>query len=66
MPKKRVLITKIKNEKGEVITSRKGTANLFGEFYKKYTTTKNTKKLIKKNEESENESSIDCAKQRHE
>ena len=33
--KKRVLITKIKNEKGECITSRKGIADAFGEFYKK-------------------------------
>ena len=33
--KKRVLITKIKNEKGECITSRKGIANAFGEFYKR-------------------------------
>ena len=32
--KKRVLITKIKNEKGEVITSRKGIANVFGEFFR--------------------------------
>ena len=32
--KKRVLITKIKNEKGECITSRKGIADVFGEFYK--------------------------------
>ena len=31
--KRRVLITKIKNEKGEVITSGKGIANVFGEFY---------------------------------
>ena len=31
--KKRVLITKIKNEKREIITSRKGIANVFGEFY---------------------------------
>ena len=38
--KKRVLITKIKNEKGEIITSRKGIANVFGEFYKKFSTTK--------------------------
>ena len=37
--KKRVLITKIKNEKGEIITSRKGIADVFGEFYKKYTKT---------------------------
>ena len=33
--KKRVLVTKIKNEKGEIITSRKGIANVFGESYKK-------------------------------
>ena len=33
--KKRILITKIKNEKGECITSRKGIADTFGEFYKR-------------------------------
>ena len=33
--RKRELITKIKNEEGEVFTSRKGIANVFGEFYKK-------------------------------
>ena len=33
--KKRVLVTKIKNEKGDCITSRKGIADVFGEFYKK-------------------------------
>ena len=34
--KKRVLlITKIKNEKGECITYRKGIADAFGEFYKR-------------------------------
>ena len=33
--KKRVLITKIKNEKGECIISRKGIADAFGEFYKR-------------------------------
>ena len=37
--KKRVLITKIKNEKGECITSRKGIADTFGEFNKKSTKT---------------------------
>ena len=31
--KKKVLITKIKNERGAIITSRKGIANVFGEFY---------------------------------
>ena len=34
--KKKVLITKIKNERGEIITSRKGFANVFGGFYKKF------------------------------
>ena len=33
--KKKVLITKIKNKKGECITSRKGIADTFGEFYKR-------------------------------
>ena len=33
--KKKVFITKIKNERGEIITSRKVIANVFGEFYKK-------------------------------
>ena len=46
--KRRVLITKINNEKGEVITSRKTIANVFVEFYKNDTMTKNTKKLNKK------------------
>ena len=33
--KKKVLITKIKNDKGECITSRKGIDDVFGEFYKR-------------------------------
>ena len=33
--KKRVLITKIKNKRGECITSRKGIDDTFGEFYKR-------------------------------
>ena len=33
--KKKVLITKMKNDKGECITSRKGFAGVFGEFYKR-------------------------------
>ena len=33
--KKKVLITKIKNDKGECVTSRKGIADAFGEFYKR-------------------------------
>ena len=32
---RRVLITKIKNKKGECITSRIGIADTFGEFYKR-------------------------------
>ena len=47
--KKRVLITKIKNEKGETITSRKGIANVFGEIYKNYDDN-DKKKLNKKSE----------------
>ena len=39
LQKKKVLITKIKNERGEIITSRRGIANVFGELYKKITTT---------------------------
>ena len=31
--KKKVLIAKIKNERGETITSRKGIVNVFGEFF---------------------------------
>ena len=34
--KKKVLITKIKNDKGECVTSRKGIADAFGEFYKRF------------------------------
>ena len=45
---KRVLITRIKNEKVEVATSRKGIANLVSEFTEFFSTTKNTKKLNKK------------------
>ena len=30
-----VFISKIKNERGEIITSREGIATVFGEFYKK-------------------------------
>ena len=33
--KKRILIPKIKNMSGEIITSRKGIADVFGEFYAK-------------------------------
>ena len=50
--KKKVLITKIKNERGEIITSRKGIANVFGEFYNKL-------KDDNKQDEHGNESSTD-------
>ena len=33
--KQRTLIPKVKNDKGETITSRKGIANVVGEFYSK-------------------------------
>ena len=33
--KRRIFIPKINNANGEVVTSRKGTANVFGEFCKK-------------------------------
>ena len=34
--KKKVFITKIENERGEIITSRKGITNVFGECYKNF------------------------------
>ena len=57
--KKKVLITKIKNEKGEIITSRKGIANVFGEFCKKYTTTTEQDESEQEIGENEDESSTD-------
>ena len=33
--RKKTLIPKIRDEKDEIITSRKGTANVFGKFYSK-------------------------------
>ena len=47
--KKRVLITKIKNENGECITSRKGIADVFGESYKQ---------LYEENEQDESEQEL--------
>ena len=35
LQKRKCSLQKIKNERGEIITSRKGIANVFGEFYKK-------------------------------
>ena len=37
--KKKVFITKIKKERGEIKPSLEGIANVFGEFYKNFTTT---------------------------
>ena len=45
-----MLITKIKNEKGEIITLRTGVANVFGDFYKK---------LYDDNEQDESEQEIE-------
>ena len=47
-------ITKIKNEKGEVITSRKGIANVFGEFYKQFYDDQEHEETEQENEENEN------------
>ena len=44
-----MLITKIKNQRGEIITSRKGIANVFGEV---------DKKLYDDNEQDESEQEI--------
>ena len=47
--KRRVLMTKMKNERGEVITSRKGMPmSLVNSTKKNYSTTMNKKKLNKK------------------
>ena len=45
--KRRVLTTETKKKKGHVITSRNGIANVFGEFYKKYTMKMNNKEMNK-------------------
>ena len=55
-----MLITKIKNEKGEIITSRKGIANVFGKFYKKYTTTMSKTNLNMKSEKMEMKEALMC------
>ena len=57
--KKRVLITKIKNEKGECITSRKGIADVFGEFYEKLYEDKEKDESEQELGEDENNSSTD-------
>ena len=57
--KKRVLITKIKNEKGEIITFRKRIANVLGEFHKKFFDGNEHEESEQEIGENENESSID-------
>ena len=57
--KKRVHTTKIKNEKGEIITSQKGNANVLGEFYKKLYDDNEQEETEQDIGEYENESSID-------
>ena len=57
--KKKVLITKIKNATGDIITSRKGIANVFGEFYKKNFNDNEQEETEQEIGEEENESSID-------
>ena len=57
--KRRVFITKKKDEKSEVITSRKGIFNVFGEFCKKFCDDQEHEETERENEENENESSID-------
>ena len=52
-------ITKIKNEKREIITSRKGIANVFGEFYKKLYDDNEQDKSEQEIGDNENESSTD-------
>ena len=54
-----MLITKIKNENGEIITSRKGIANVFGEFYKKIYDDNGQDESEQEIGENENESSTD-------
>ena len=54
-----MLITKIKNEKGEVITSLKGIANVFGEFYTKLYDDNVQEETEQEDGENEHESSTD-------
>ena len=60
--KKKVLIIKIKNEKGE-ITSRKGIANVFGEFYKTFYDDNEQGESEQEIGENKNESSTDVHQQ---
>ena len=54
-----MLITKKKNEKGETITSRKGIANVFGEFHKTLNDDNEQEESEQEIAENENESSTD-------
>ena len=57
--KKKVHITKVKNKRGEIITSRKGIANVFGDFYKQLYDDNEQEESEQEIGENENESSID-------
>ena len=57
--KKEVLITKIKNERGEIITSRKAIADVFGQFHKKLYDDNEQDESEQEIGENENENSTD-------
>ena len=57
--KKIVLITMMKSEKQEIITSRKGIANVFGKFCKQFFDDNEQEETEQEIGENENESSID-------
>ena len=57
--KKKVFITKMRNEIWEIITSRKGIANVFGEFYKKLYDDNEQDESEQEIGENDNESSAD-------
>ena len=57
--KKKVLTTKIQNDWGEIITSRKGIANVFGEFYKKLYDDNEQDEAEQETGENEHESSTE-------
>ena len=58
--KKSVLITKKKDEKGDIVTSRKGIPNVVGEFYNKYTTTMSKTNLNKKSVKMKMKAALMC------
>ena len=57
--KKKVHITKVKNERGEIITSRKWIAHVFGDFYKQLYDDNEQEESEQEIGENEHESSID-------